>query len=221
MSDELERLIDGDDDFSKRLLSSSDADVPSDRARQAARVAIGLGVAAAPMSAAAAGTVALGTKIGLVTALGATVALGVVLSRSPEPPPAPPPAPIEVVAPEPEVEVAPEPVEPEVVVETPAPEPKKPERVAAKRPSGLEAEVRLLDRARAAHSSERYDRAMRFLRRYRSQFASGMLREEADALEVRTLADAGRTEEARRAAKKFVARYPQSSHAASFGTLLE
>ena len=55
MTDEFSRLIDGDDDVSKRLLSSSDVDAPSDSARRAARVAIGLG-AAAPVSAAAAGT---------------------------------------------------------------------------------------------------------------------------------------------------------------------
>lgn len=220
MSDELPRLIESEDGLSKRLLSSSDVDVPSDHARNAARVAIGLGVAAAPIGAAAASTMALGTKLGLVTALGATVALGVVLTRSPAPPPPPEPVPVEVVVPEP----APQEVEPEAPVvepETVAPPQPKPKPRPAPRESGLDAEVRLLDGARAAHAAAKYDRALVLVKRYQARFASGMLREEADALEVRALTDAGRTADARRAAKAFVARYPESSHAAGFGTLLE
>ncbi|MEQ8275299.1 MAG: tetratricopeptide repeat protein [Deltaproteobacteria bacterium] len=221
MTDEFSRLIDGEDEVSKQLLSSSDVDVPSDGARRAARVAIGLGVAAAPVSAAAAGSMALGTKLAIVAALGTSVAVGVVLTKSPEP--APPPA-IEVPAVEPE----PEPAEvltielPETIEAPPAVEPaKRPAPVAKKRPQGLEAEVQSIDSARAAHAAGRHDRALRLLSTYGRRFPSGMLREEADALRVGVLRDAGRTAEAKDAARAFVARYPESSHAAGFGTLLE
>ncbi len=224
MTDEFSRLIDGEDEVSKLLLSSSDVDVPSDGARRAARAAIGLGVAAAPVSAAAAGSMALGTKLAIVAALGATVAVGVVMTRSPEP--APPPPAIEAVAPA--VEPEPEPAEvetielPETIEAPPAVEPvKRPAPVAKKRPQGLEAEVQSIDAARAEHAAGRHERALRLLTAYGRRFPSGMLREEADALRVGVLRDAGRIADAKDAARAFVARYPESSHAAGFGTLLE
>ncbi|MEQ9501394.1 MAG: tetratricopeptide repeat protein [Deltaproteobacteria bacterium] len=222
MTDEFSRLIDGEDEVSKLLLSSSDVDVPSDGARRAARAAIGLGVAAAPVSAAAAGSMALGAKLAIVAALGTTVAVGVVLTRSPEPAPPPPTIEVPAVAPDPEpaevltIEL------PETIEAPPAAEPaKRPAPVAKKRPQGLEAEVQSIDSARAAHAAGRHDRALRLLSTYVRRFPSGMLREEADALRVGVLRDAGRTAEAKDAARAFVARYPESSHAAGFGTLLE
>jgi hypothetical protein len=117
------------------------------------------------------------------------------------PPPSPQvtPAPVAAPRPVPIVQAEPEPA--------PAPEP------AVSRPSPADlarAELRLLRQARTAVAREDYASALSPIAEHARRFKDGRLAEEREALRVKALASLGRTEEARRAAAAFKARFPRS-----------
>jgi hypothetical protein len=71
-------------------------------------------------------------------------------------------------------------------------------------------ELRLLRQARAAVAREDFAAALPPLAELGRRFKDGRLAEEREALRVKALAGLGRTEEARRAAAAFEARFPRS-----------
>jgi len=81
----------------------------------------------------------------------------------------------------------------------------RPSRVGA-----LRAELRLLQRARAAVAGERFGAALIPIDEHARQFKDGRLAEEREALRVKALAALGRSDEARRAAAAFQSRFPRS-----------
>jgi hypothetical protein len=72
------------------------------------------------------------------------------------------------------------------------------------------AELKLLQRAQAAYASGNLSQALTLVAQHGRRFPSGRLAEEREALRVRALANAGRTQEADRAAKAFATRFPRS-----------
>jgi hypothetical protein len=93
-----------------------------------------------------------------------------------------------------------------------APEPEQidePE-VAAQEPTALAQELGRLEQVREAMAQGRAARALDLLRRYDRDFAAGSMSSEAAALRVEALVRAGRHEEAREAARAFLAEYPRS-----------
>jgi len=71
-------------------------------------------------------------------------------------------------------------------------------------------ELRLLRRARAAVGRADYAAALFPIGEHARRFPDGKLAEEREALRVKSLAGLGRTEQARRAAARFEARFPNS-----------
>lgn len=102
------------------------------------------------------------------------------------------------------------PVAAATVEETPAaPEP----QVAApalSRADAARAELRLLRAARAAVARRDFEGALGPIAEHARKFRNGRLAEEREALRVKALSGLGRTEEARRAAAAFRARFPRS-----------
>ncbi|HXU64947.1 MAG TPA: hypothetical protein VN962_24785 [Polyangia bacterium] len=72
------------------------------------------------------------------------------------------------------------------------------------------AELRLVRMARSAVARQDFGAALGLLTEHARRFKDGRLAEEREALRVRALAGLGRTEEARRAAGQFQARFPRS-----------
>ena len=73
------------------------------------------------------------------------------------------------------------------------------------------AEIACLQRAQVAFASGDFLGALAASAEHARRFPVGLLAEERDALRVRSLAGAGRTDEARRAAVAFAARFPRSA----------
>lgn len=71
-------------------------------------------------------------------------------------------------------------------------------------------ELRVLEPARVAVARGEFAKAMRPIAEHARRFKEGQLAEEREALRVKALAGLGRTDEARRAAAAFVARFPRS-----------
>jgi hypothetical protein len=71
-------------------------------------------------------------------------------------------------------------------------------------------ELRLLRQARAAVARQDYTSALTSLEEHARRFKNGRLAEERGALRVKALAGLGRTDEARREALAFQARFPRS-----------
>ena len=111
--------------------------------------------------------------------------------------PVPPPPPSIRSAPIAEVEM----VRPPAPVTTPA---------ALSRADAARAELRLLRQARAAVAREDYAAALPPIAEHARAFKDGRLTEEREALRVKALAGLGRSDEARRAAAAFRARFPRS-----------
>ncbi len=78
------------------------------------------------------------------------------------------------------------------------------------RPDAAQEELRLLRLARAAVARQDYAVALPLLAEDTRRFKDGRFVEEREALRVRALAGLGRTDEARRAAERFQARFPRS-----------
>jgi hypothetical protein len=72
------------------------------------------------------------------------------------------------------------------------------------------AELGLLQRAQVAYAERDFAGALALVVEHARRFPNGRLAEEREALRVRSLARAGRNEEARRAASTFSARFPRS-----------
>jgi TolA-binding protein len=84
---------------------------------------------------------------------------------------------------------------------------------AARRLSASDAyalELRLLQQARAAVASGRFQAALGAISEHERQFPAGRLGEEREALRVKALAGLGRHNEARSAAERFQKRFPDS-----------
>jgi hypothetical protein len=99
-----------------------------------------------------------------------------------------------------------------IVEEAPAPAVEPPAR--AERPmskaDAARAELKLLRQARAAVAREDYASALPPIAEHARRFKDGRLAEEREALRVKALAGFGRTDDARRAAAAFRARFPRS-----------
>jgi hypothetical protein len=93
------------------------------------------------------------------------------------------------------------------MIETPPIMPLGPRLTAA---DTARAELRLLRRARAAVERGDYGAALSSITEHTNHFKSGRLAEEREALRVKSLAGLGRTNDARRAAAAFRARFPRS-----------
>jgi len=89
----------------------------------------------------------------------------------------------------------------------PAPDTGKP---VLSKADAARAELRLLRQARAAVARAAYAAALQPIAEHTRRFKDGRLAEEREALRVKALAGLGRTDEARRAAKAFRARFPRS-----------
>ena len=72
------------------------------------------------------------------------------------------------------------------------------------------AELRLLQRAQVAYGAREFSEALALVAEHGRIFPSGRLAEEREALHVRALSGAGRTEEATRVAAAFATRFPRS-----------
>lgn len=98
---------------------------------------------------------------------------------------------------------------PEVPVAPAAPVAARPTREAA-RADLVRAELHLMQRAHAAYKRTDYPAALALLAIHARKFPHGSLAEQREALRVRSLGGAGRTDEARRATAAFAARFPRS-----------
>jgi hypothetical protein len=127
--------------------------------------------------------------------------------------PAAPVAPVEVVVPPaapsaPAAPIADVPPAPEpALAPAPAPAPGTPR---LSRADAVRAELRLLRQARGAVARGDFAAALQPIAEHTHRFKDGRLAEEREALRVKALAGLGRTEEARRAAAAFAARFPRS-----------
>ncbi len=72
------------------------------------------------------------------------------------------------------------------------------------------AELELLQRAHGAYTRHDFSAALTLVVAHARRFPSGHLAEQREALRVRSLAGAGRADEAGRAAAAFAARFPRS-----------
>jgi hypothetical protein len=111
-------------------------------------------------------------------------------------------SPVGVAAPQPAVI-------PEPLAREPLARPHRQTRPAAVRES-YAAELELLQRAQAAYANQDYHETLALVGKHGRQFPNGRLAEEREALRVRSLAAAGRTDEERRAVAAFTHRFPRS-----------
>jgi hypothetical protein len=87
--------------------------------------------------------------------------------------------------------------------------------------SPLDAELALLDAARAAVASRDPDRALRLLDQHRRDFPNGQLAEEATYVRVKALVERGDRRQADIVARKFLEAFPASPHAKRIRALLQ
>ncbi len=117
---------------------------------------------------------------------------------------------------------------------TPAPTTSKPRRKPATedeaptnepRPAAVDttlaAELELMRSARAALRRDDPEAALRHLSRHASTFPGGQLLEDREALRVQALCDAGRVDDARKAAQAFANAHPASLHVGRVKTICE
>ena len=88
-------------------------------------------------------------------------------------------------------------------------QPRRPRHSASTQES-YRAELRLLQRAHAAYAGHDYGDALVVVAEHARRFANGHLAEDREALRVKALIGAGRTEEASTAATSFARRFPRS-----------
>jgi hypothetical protein len=87
--------------------------------------------------------------------------------------------------------------------------PPRPARAVAK-VDPFTAELELLQRAHAAYTRRDFSVALTLVAEHARRFPNGHLAEQREALRVRSLAGAGRADEAHRAAAAFAAQFPRS-----------
>jgi TolA-binding protein len=98
---------------------------------------------------------------------------------------------------------------PTPVVEPEPARPARPARPGAKA-DPFTAELDLLQHAHAAYTRRDFSAALALIADHARRFPNGNLAEQREALRVRSLAGAGRADEAHRAAAAFAARFPRS-----------
>lgn len=124
----------------------------------------------------------------------------------PEPEPEPPPVPKTTA--DPSLDDDPEP--PAEIIEDPEPRPKpRPKPEAG--PDTLEEELSLLGDAKAALSKGDTGAALSILGRHKKQFPRSSFGEEREFLRMTALCDAGKKDEARSAAERFLKKHPSSA----------
>ncbi len=224
-------LDDSPDDFERALLESAQGDLPPSDAKRRAAIALGIvaSASAAPAVAKAATSATIKSatlaKIALgitgLTVVGASIALwprAVTPSAIPSLPEAADrtvAAPLEQARPEPTPVVA-LPDAPVVVVPITAP-PRRRVRAVAPQPeaapigpTSLDAELALVDRARAANTRGDHRSALTLLDEHERTFATPVLAPEAEALRIEALDGSGAHAEARSRAQRFLAAHPSS-----------
>lgn len=149
-----------------------------------------------------------------VVAATAVAALGIQAARrntSAPPPRSHTPAPAAAaVLPPPTVPAAPTVEPPTVDQQMPAaPKPQRTTRPTTAQES-YAAELELLTRAQVAYAGRDFTNALGLVAEHGKRFPSGRLTEEREALRVRSLTGAGRTEEGQRAAAAFAEKFPRS-----------
>jgi hypothetical protein len=92
----------------------------------------------------------------------------------------------------------------------PTPKSQRPHRSLGPQES-YAAELQLLQRAQSEYASHDFANALVLVAEHGRRFPNGRLAEEREALRVRSLARAGRGDEARRALASFARRFPQSA----------
>jgi hypothetical protein len=223
-------------DLEKQLLDSWTDERPSADARDKTLAMLGLAGGATAMGAAsasiapkaaAAGWAALAKWIAVsVIGLGGAIAAVTVATRAhhadeiaPVETNAPTvvaktPAPVETTQATP---VAPAPIE---LRETETHHATAQAKVAPPAASTLAQQVAALDRARAALDSGDTARARRLADAYEAEYPGGAFTQEAEVVRIDALVRENNRAEAERAAKRFLAAYPKSPHAARVRTLL-
>lgn len=146
---------------------------------------------------------------------GAVVVLGVKAMWRPAPTERPVPPPAVSSSTTPQVERA---AAPELAASAPAPAPADTGVESASQPAAklaparasYEAELKLMRSAHTAFAAHEYAAALALVDEHARRFPNGLLAEEREGLRVRSLAGAGRTGEARRAAGVFAKHFPRS-----------
>ena len=228
------RLVDDGNELEQTLLRAGRARAPG-AARK--RAVIAASAAAASTTTLASGAVAKGLSaaalkwivVGVVVTAGTVTA--VALRDHADAPAAPPlPAPSASPQPPPTHTEAPAEIPSVTASETPTTTPPPaPSTVVAPRPkaatpaaseSNLRDEIASLDRARSAVASGDSKGALAALDAYDAKFPHGTMAPEAGVLRVEALLAAGDRPAAQRAAKTFLARYPESPHASRVRSLV-
>jgi len=110
---------------------------------------------------------------------------------------------------------------PTVPVVAPQPDPTA-KRLRPTRPASAQesyaAELYLLQRAQVAYAGRDFSGSLALVAAHGRRFPNGRLAEEREALRVRSLAGAGRMDEANRAAAAFAGRFPRSAMLPRLGT---
>jgi TolA-binding protein len=234
MTDPVRLLASADaTDLEKQLLGSWSDERPAPAARDKTLAVLGLAGGAAAGAATAGGSIApkaIATgwlavakwlAVGVVAVGAAAAGIGVAhrLGRHAGAPAATPSAPAPVVAvPAARATAAP----PGTVIELPAAPAVRhaPARTVTAAPSSIGRQVAALDRARAALDQGDAPRAGRLVDEYEAAYPAGEFRQEADVLRIEALVREGKSEDAARAGRRFLATYPQSPHDARVRSLL-
>ena len=207
-SDPARLALVGATDLERRLLGSAAAERPSPALQRRMRGALGLSVASATLATAAvakAGTSGASTWIA-AGAFAAVVAGGVVASLVTTRAPAPAPVAAKKIAAPPvtaPASTSPKPVAAPARATAPA-------RHRAPAAVDLRGEIALIDAARSAIRGGAPDRALSLLDNYRRSYPGGGFAPEAAVLRIEALDAAGRPDEARRLARAFLAKHPDS-----------
>ena len=241
MKDPQPLLDDGATELELRLLQAGDADRPSAKARQAALAALGLSgaVLSASSSAAAAtaGSTALpsGARFLAVKwwAMGALVTAGGVgvgyatLTSSPAGTPSAVVVPrvsqlplVTTAAPLPEPEL-PASASPALTTSRERPTSPQPRSSSSAGSLGIQEQIVLVDRARAAVAAQQPATALAALDEYQRRFPGGVLAQEATLLRIDALLARGDRASAARLGRQFLERYPRSPMAARVKTLID
>lgn len=234
-------LDDGATELELRLLQAGAADGPSVKARHAAMAALGLSAAVLSASApAAAGSPALASGVRLISAkwwaMGALVTvtgaagLGYVAlagshATSPTAQATPQRPRAQLVSASPVAEpTAPVASAAPVLPVTPAPErPLSPQLHSSSSAGtpGIQEQIALIDRARAAVVAHQPSTAMVALDEYQRRFPGGVLTQEAALLRIDALLARGDRANAARLGHQFLARYPRSAMAGRVKALID
>jgi TolA-binding protein len=240
MKDPQPLLDNGATELELRLLQAGDADRPSAKARQAALAALGLSgavLSASSSAAATAGSTALssGARVlaakwwavgALVTAGGVSVGYATLTSSPAGTPSAvvvprlsPPPM-VATAAPLPEPEVSAS-ASPALTTSRERPTSSPPRSSSSAGSLGIQEQIVLVDRARAAVAAQQPATALAALDEYQRRFPGGVLAQEATLLRIDALLARGDKASAARLGRQFLQRYPRSPMAARVKTLID